>query len=145
MSSIAHQLLEQVVSRLRADPFWGPLPENVRRSHKTIVPREQAPAVHVIDGPERVTRAGGCARREQDFTVRLIVRDDDGFAAADPLKLEVMRRLNPSITGWPPGVTLTPEDITPDAEIADADVLAVEMAFTFRYTTGLWEVDSLVS
>jgi hypothetical protein len=143
MTTVAFDLLEQVVARLRAAPAFGVDPDSIRRNHRTTIPRDSAPAIHVVDGDEALKSRGTCANRAQAFMVVLFLRDDAGFAAADPLKLEVMRRLNPATQQWAAGVLIEPGDIRSITEIADADALRVEMDFTLSYTTGLWTLDGL--
>lgn len=142
MNTIAEDLMRAVLDRLQ-----GPTPivtddSRVRRSHRTVVARDKAPAVHLIDGADLPDQDSKCATaRKLDFTVRLIVRDDDGFTAADPLKLAVMERLDPeseSYTVYPHGARIAPGRITPEQEIADGDSLSVEMEFTFRYSAAGW-------
>lgn len=143
MTTVAFDLLEQVLARLRAAPTFGVALTSIRRDHRTTIPRDSAPAIHVIDGDEALKTRKTCATREQAFMVVLFLRSDAGFADADPLKLEVMRRLNPATQAWAAGVLIEPGDIRSVTEIADADALRVEMDFTFSYTTGLWTLDGL--
>lgn len=147
MSTVANDLLVQVVGRLRAAPAIidgeGNAVLNIRRDHRTVVTRDQSPAIYILDGPEKQLIGKSCITREQTFSVMLFVRSDSGFAAADSLKLEVMRRLDPNTQQWADGVDIVPGNITPDAEIADQDALRVEMEFAFRYTTGVWTLDGL--
>lgn len=147
MGTIANALLEQVVARLSAAPAIvdgeGNTVTRIRRDHLTVVPRDDAPAFHVVDGLEEKKSGGTCARREQAFTVMVFVRSDSGFSAADPLKMEIYRRLNPITQQWADGIELEPGNITPNAELADQDILRLDMEFVFRYTTGIWTLDGL--
>jgi hypothetical protein len=142
MGSIANDLMEQVVERLRADPPLLDDITRIRRDHRTILTRDDCPAIHVIDGTEEPKSTKACIERAQVFTVAVFVRDDAGYAAADPLKLEVMRRLNPQTQAWQAGVDIVPGRIAPNTEIADLDALRLDMEFTFRYATGLWALDA---
>lgn len=146
MNTIAEDLMRAVLDRLQ-----GPTPivtddNRVRRSHRTVVARDKAPAVHLIDGAEVPDQDSKCATsRKLEFTVRLIVRDDDGFTAADPLKIAVMARLDPESEAYavyPHGARIVPGRITPEAEIADGDSLSVEMDFTFKFETTGWSLSA---
>ena len=145
MTTKADDLLDEVTARLQAGSpeVWYPLPTNVRRDHRVNVTLAKAPAIHVVDGDEEIV-----ARRKNNcdvdirlhFTVAVFVRDDQGFAAAAPIKTEVMARLN--VDGVSPvyshNAILEPGDIRKDQEIADNDSLRVEMKFWFLYSRDKW-------
>lgn len=143
MSTIAEDLMIAVLARLT-----GPTPvvagsNRVRRHHRTIVPRDAAPAVHLVDGIDEPRKGSNDCRtdREFAFTVRLFVRDDEGFPAADPVKALVMTRLDPEApeySPYPHKARIVCGRITPDAEIADQDSLAIDMEFTFHYCAARW-------
>jgi len=81
-----------------------------------------------------------CRQREAEFTVSLFVRSDAGESAADPLRIEVMRRLNPETAPYAAGVRVTPVEISADEEIADADAIRIDMHFDFAYPAGDWKL-----
>lgn len=94
--------------------------------------------MHLVDGDSAPDNKGRqCGRRDDGFTVSIFVRNDViGAAAADPFKIEVMRRLNPSTQEYVAGVKVTPGRITIDTEIADVDAIRVNMDFGLSYQTG---------
>lgn len=146
MSSIAETCMENVLARLQAAPrFGGVALASIRRSHRTAISRDKAPAIHVIDDdevPDPVKVGKGCAVPwEKGFTVSLFLRDDEGYPAADPLKLEVMSRLDPETAPWPAGVVLAYGKIAYQTEIADGDAVRVDMRFTFKFQAASWQLD----
>jgi endonuclease YncB( thermonuclease family) len=113
--------------------------DNIRRDHRTVVPREKAPAVHVIDGDETPQKtATSCyCKDELDFTVSIFVRDDEGYQAADPIKLAVMAALDPTVA-YGNAIELRRGRIRSESEIADGDSLRVDMEFQFCFQTAEW-------
>ena len=71
------------------------------------------------------------------FTVAVFVRDDAGYAAADPIKIAVMTALDPA-TAYPGSADLVRGLIRSEQEIADGDALRVDMEFTFKFRTPAW-------
>lgn len=142
MVSIAETLMREVLARLKAAPVIANV-DNIRRDHRTVVPRDKAPAVHLIDGAETPQPGKNDCYVSEDlvFTVSIFVRDDSGYAAADPLKIAVMAALNPA-TAYPATALGTPDlvrgRIVSEDEIADTDALRVDMEFTFKFRTSLW-------
>lgn len=134
--------MEAMLARLQGSPA---ICDNVRRSHRTTVPRDQCPAIHLAEGSDEPTGSAGDCRTDRTATptVSILVRDDDGFAAADALAEAVMQRLdpsNPAETPYPAGVRLEPGRISIDDEIADADILRLVMEFRLRYAAGHWSL-----
>ena len=111
----------------------------VRREHRTNVTRATAPAVYLVDGDESPDRGfGKCeTQTELAFTVRVFVRSDDGFSAADEIAESVMEALDPAVP-YPHGAQLARGRVSRDQEIADLDVVVVEMDFVFRYVLAGW-------
>ncbi len=143
MVSIAETLMREVLARLKTAVVISTL-DNIRRDHRTVIPRAMAPAVHLIDGAETPhSRRNKCfVDDDLIFTVAIFVRDDAGYAAADPIKQAVMAALDPATA-----YTVTPTGRTPDLlrgritsaqEIADTDALRVDMEFTFKFQAPLW-------
>lgn len=142
MASIAETLMREVLARLKAAPVIV-VTDNIRRDHRTTLPREKAPAVHLIDGSETpIPGKNDCFVNDSlVFTVAIFVRNDSGYAAADPLKIAVMAALDPATayTSTPLGTPdLLRGRITSAQEIADADALRVDMEFTFKFQAPLW-------
>ena len=142
MSSIAETLMQAVLARLQGSP---PViaNANIRRQHRTVVTRAEAPAVHLIDGTDTPTPAKNDCRtdRSKAFTVSIFVRDDAGYEAADPIMVEINARLDPGAadyTAYGAGIALRQGRITVEQEIADGDALRVDMEFTFEYRTAGW-------
>lgn len=129
-------IMVEALARLKANPPLVANKDNIRRAKRTPVTREKAPAVHLIDGPDKPKRTNACGGREGEFTISLFARDDAGLSTLDATKVEVMRRMG---VAWPAGVVCYPGDIVPEAESADGDALRIDMSFRFEYgTAGEW-------
>lgn len=142
-STIADDLMDEVVARLRGYSGIGVDVEQIRRDHRTVLARDQCPAIHVIDGTEDPKNGKGC-RCDVSFAFRvaIFVRDDAGYAAAAAIKVPVMAALDPTVgSGYGHNARLNRGRITSDQEIADADSLRVDMEFQFRYETAEWRLD----
>jgi hypothetical protein len=137
MPTLANVLMEEVVTRLAG--FSGLGVGWIKRDHRTVIPRDQCPAIHVIDGAETpASKSNGCYMPTKlEFRVAIFVRDDDGYAAADPIKIAVMAALNPD-TAYTHSAIIARGPIIPEQEIADADSLRVDMHFSLSYQTGEW-------
>jgi hypothetical protein len=146
MPSGFETIMVEALRRMKVAGNAWPALENVRRAHKTAVPKDASNKIevglHVIDGgdaPAKRPSNADCAQRECDLTLAIFVRSDAGPAAADPMKLEAMRRMNPATAPWPSGVSIAPGPIKVDDELADADSIRVEMIFNARYAAaGEW-------
>jgi len=143
MPTIAHDLMQEVVTRLVRTPSVIADASNVRRDHRTHVMREQAPAIHVVDGDDAPTGKfqRGCVERSKSFTVALFVRDDQGFTAADPIVLTILARLNGLALAYSRKARIALGKIRFDNEIADGDALRVEIELTFVYNAPEWSLD----
>lgn len=143
--SVPNDLMNEVLARLRADPPLVPDVTQIRRSHRTAVPRENAPAIHVIQGRlRRLQPESDCpVYWRLDFIVRPMVRSDDDFDTADPLMQAVLERLAPTTpeTAYQHSARLNFGDIDPDQEVADADALGLDMAFSFAFETDDWSLE----
>lgn len=135
--------MQAVLARLK-----GPTPmvANIRRTHRTVVTRANAPAVHLVDGTDTPGGLhGDCyTDRELGFTVRVFERDDDAYTSVDAMKRQVMARLHPESTAYaayPHNGVLKAGRITPDQEIADQDALTVDMEFSFSYKAASWSLE----
>jgi hypothetical protein len=145
VSTIAEVNMSGILARLQAGPPIVPIAASVRRSHRTTVTREMAPAVHVVDGADNPVRAKNDCHtdRNKAFTVSIFVRDDEGYAAADPIMLDVNARLESTQAApYPAGVTIKQGRITFEQEIADGDALRVDMEYELYYCTGGWALDA---
>lgn len=141
MQSIAYDILEAVVARLRALPtlIAGDQQDRVRHTHRTSVPRDAAPAIRVYEALNEPAKAGGCSPRRFDFIVAIIMRDDAAHAPADALLLAVLQRLSPAAIGmpvYPHEARISAVRIRYEDETADADVRVVEIACTAQYDAG---------
>lgn len=142
MASKAEAVMVAVLARLQASPA---ITDNVRRAHRISITRENAPAVHLIDGTDTPTPAKNNCRTQRTcgFTVSIFVRDDEGASAADPYVLAVNDALDPDVgTAYPGGAIMRQGRITVDEEIADGDAVRVDMAFEFDYQTTGWALDA---
>lgn len=121
-----------------------PVVTNVRRSHKTSVPRDNAPAVYLAEAASDDVdgEVGNCdTRRKCSPVVRVFVRDDDGYAAMDTIIAAVVARLSPDaadVDPYPAGVVVELGSIATDEEIADGDALRKDLTLDVRYTAPYW-------
>lgn len=144
MPSGYETILSGVLSRLQTSPNIVNDPAQVRRAHRTVIPRTPGFSVHVIDDYDEPSGEGNanCARRRGAFTVSLFGRGDAGPTLLDPLKLEVARRLSPYTAAYPAGICIDPGRIFVKVEIADADAIRLDMNFTAEYqTAGEWSLE----
>lgn len=135
-TSIAERLRAEVLSRLKVPTAVVPKAASIRRSHLVETDRTTAPAVYVIEGPDEPIAQGkssNCPRRRLSLTVRLILRNDAGTSAADQYVIEIARRLDPFSSGYGEGVTAALGTIAPAQEVADADVVEVNIDLTLDY------------
>lgn len=132
-------LADVVLARMTAAPNIVRDMKEVRRAHRTLIPKcaKDAYAVHVVDGydqPQKDGKGNVCSGwREGGFTISLFARDDLGPTVLDPLKVEVVRRLNPYTEPHPVGITIDPLRITIQTQIADGDASRVDLNFEFCY------------
>lgn len=149
MASKAEDLMLEVLSRLRELPVIPnvPIAANanegpIRRAHRTLVPRETAPAVHLIDGRELPGPSKNDCDRDDEyaFTISIFVRSDAGYSAIDPIKLRVMEALasGTPATAYPHSGRLSQDALSYDQEVADEDALRLDMQFTFKFKVGAW-------
>lgn len=138
MPTRAETLMQEALARLKAEPVIQDT-SNIRRDHRTVITRDNAPAVHLIDGEETpaVTTRDCDVDTELTFTLAIFVRDDAGYEAADPIKTLVMAALNPD-TAYTFSADLVRGRIRSEQEVADGDALRVDMEFTFKYKTPRW-------
>lgn len=146
MPSGYETIMVAVLTRLKAPGTGWPAAADVRRAHRTDVPRStSSPAalqrVHLIDGTDEPRKGTAlCGMRDATFTVSLFIRSADGPQAADPHKVEVMRRLSPNTSAYTTGCVY-PGRITVDPEqIADVDAIRVDLEFTFDYPATEWSL-----
>lgn len=130
MSTIAETLMVAGFARIDSSPA---LCDNVRRTHRVHVTREEAPAIYWIDGKDEPTgKLSECSRtRRKHFTVSVFGRDDDGVTPFDSLVEAVNDRL--MATPFDSGITCHQGAIEPDTEIADTDASRIDMAYWFEY------------
>ncbi len=134
-----------VLARLAGSPS---VTGEVRRTHLTNVPRDATPRTHIVDGHDQPQKASNGCRTQHDaeFTVRLFLRSDDPWDDAADLKEYVMDRLNPDAVGmpaYPVGVCPYLRRVLPRTEVADLDVLQVDMTFAFDYVSGYWSLSAV--
>lgn len=138
-TTIADDFMREILARMKALPVIAET-GNVRRDHRTIIPRDKAPAVHLVDGDDTPQAATNDCYRDHEFafTISVFVRDDEGYGAAEPIKCKVMAAIDPAAE-YQHNVTLEAGRIVTDQQIADGDALRVDMEFVARYrTVGVW-------
>lgn len=147
MASIKEDVMMAVLTRLSA-PTPIVSKTRLRRTHRTTVTRENAPAAHLIDGTDKpIDPKDNCeTEREAAFTVSLFVRNDDGYAEGDALARKVMERLDPMSDDYQPyphNARMNIGPITTETDIADGDALRIDMEFNFRYRVAGWSLDAV--
>src|SRR6185369_4026521 len=75
---------------------------NIRRAHRTAVPREAGDAVHLVDGNDEPVSGKHCGQRTGAFTLSLFKRDDAGLSTMDSMKIAVIARVQ--ATSLPAGI-----------------------------------------
>jgi hypothetical protein len=136
MSSVAYDLVQEVAGRLRA----ANLVKVVRIDHRTRVPLEDCPRIHVVEGDEVPGDMKGCAQSAtKDVVVRIFTRNDSS-AELDALRVSAMTALDPA-TAYPHKATVKPGRIQPIQEIADNDSNRCDMAFRFSYLRGEFSLE----
>jgi hypothetical protein len=143
--TVRETLLRAVLARLTATTPAAMAVNRIRRVHRVAIARDDAPQVHLIDGPDErraeTHNRAACLPRECRFTVSIFVRanDDETFALADPLIEDVLARLDPMTGGGYAYGNATANlkflDVTPEPEPADGDALRVDLKFVMSYDT----------
>lgn len=129
-------VMQFVLAKLQTPPLTiVPVVANIRRKHRTAKTRSDSPGWDLIDGNDGPRTE---SMRAGSFTIAIILRTDDGPEKADVHKIDIMRRLNPELFAHPNGVTIKPGSITSDNEIADSDVVKIDMEFSFTYPACGW-------
>lgn len=143
MTSIAETAWAEMFTRLTATTFPGVALASIRRKRRTNVTRENAPAIHLIEGQAKMNEDKSCDWRwEMDGTIAVFVRDDNGLAAADPFLVEVVARINPEIApAYSNQVRLELLRIGPNTEVADEDATRVDLDFRFKWGAKRWTLD----
>lgn len=142
--SLPLDILLDVLDRMKADPPLVPLAKNVRMDRRTILTRDNAPAVHVIPG-ESIPGTETECRQDWKMTVTLgcFVRDDAAEEAAAPLVAEVLRRLDPrGSPTYPWNARLKIIRVRPESDIADGDALRTDIECQFDFISAPWDLDS---
>lgn len=142
MSTVYDDTLDIVLQRLSGSPA---LADNVRRTHRVAVPREDSDAIYVVEDDDEPGKSSGTCSTDHraGFTVRVLIRADEYVARAKALKEGVLQRLNPEAAGmpaYPTGVVIEQPKVRMDTEGADADVTRIDMAFPMTYRSGYWSL-----
>lgn len=135
-----------VLARLKAAPTIVADLGQVRRAHRTLIPRTAGYSVHVIDDYDEPRKGATgnrfCAWRNGAFTISLFGRGDAGPMLLDPLKIVVNDRLSPDTEAYPIGICIDPGRVLVRVEIADADAIRVDMNYTLDYPVrGAWSLE----
>jgi hypothetical protein len=135
--------LAAVLARLQGSPDLI-ANGNVRRAHPTDVTRDASPAVRVIDGPDKGAEGNCVDEHDAEFTVRIIFRSDEESASASAWNVaqEVLSRLNPNATAYTNSAQVRLPTITPDREVADLDLYALDMVFPMKYRSAPWSLNA---
>lgn len=141
--SVYEAVMQNILARLEGSPS---LCDNVRRSHKVAIRKEDAPAVYLAEADDDSKGGPGdncrTARQFQPI-IRVFVREDNGYAIADALVTEIVARLNPEApdqTPYPAGVTPELNRVAVAEEIADGDALMKEIRLIVNYQSGYWSL-----
>ena len=122
-----------------------PVADQVRRAHKTPIPREldgvdMGVAVRLIDGTDAPVAGSNCGDRECSFTTSIFVRGDDGVALADPYRIAIFARFEAA--AWPDNVSVASGRISVDEDLADEDASRVDIEWSAKYSArGLWDLE----
>jgi hypothetical protein len=143
MASGQEEIIQAALLALQASPALVPQRDSIRRAHRTAIPRDKMPAIHLIDGDDEMGAGGGrkCGKRRAGFTTSIFVRTD-AAGGADRYKILVCERFKAAI--WPhPSVMIEPPGrITIDTEIADLDATRVDIDWYATYETrGEWSLE----
>lgn len=135
--------LAEVLARLQGSPNIISN-SNVRRAHPTDVTLDNSPAVRVIDGADKGSEGNCVDEHDAEFTVRIIFRGDSEATSASAWNVaqEVMARLNPNADAYTNSVQISVPTITPDREVADQDLYALDMVFSLKYRTAQWSLNA---
>lgn len=152
-------LMQEVLARLRAQAATiilpmadggtiSPQPAQIRRSSRIPVTRKNAPAIHLIDGPDRrqQTKPGTCATRTFEWTLSVFVRDENDYGQAGIFVPRVLAIVSPNPpTPYEAIGTLTFNDVVPtsdadDVGASDVNALRVDILFYFLYSTDAWSL-----
>lgn len=144
-ASVGELAMREALSRMQAVPNGWLAADSIRRTHLTIVRREDTPRLHLIEGDATPTenRKGCRFDWEHPLTLALFIRDDAAIPTSDPFKIEILRRMDPYANAWANGVTLKIGRVRPAVAIADADSLQLSIDFTLCYSTKLYTIDEL--
>lgn len=144
MPSVAETFKQELLARLVAGPLTdygpdAPLAKNIRRSHLTVVPREEAPSIYLRFGRARPVADKSCQWRwELDWTVSVYLRSDND-EDADPLVIAAVNRVNPSNgTPYTNAVRVELTEVDAETEIADEDAQRVDIKGVAKFGTAEW-------
>jgi hypothetical protein len=132
-------ILAAVEARLTSPTDFVDGSYGTRRGHLTPIPRDQAPAAHIVGGDDDPLKGNACGGRVGDFTVSIYTRDDEGSRAADPYLLELYARMAEPFAA---GIVVKPAGIRRETEIADGDAARTDCRFEVEYpTAGEWSLE----
>lgn len=124
-------------------------PVRIRRTRKTIVARDAAPAIYVSFPEMEPTTHKSCRWEWRvHYRISIYTADDDGDAAADPYVAAVLAAISPLAAPstdaplYSNGVTLEPPKIRTMEEIADEDVTRVDLEGFARISLGEWSIEA---
>ncbi len=142
--SLPQDLLMDVLERLQATPDLVPLARNVRIDRRTIVTRDNAPAVHIIPGELTPGKETDC---RQDWTmlvtVAAFVRDDETQAAVWPLVGEIVLRIAPlGSPSYPHKARFRIVRIRPEYDVADGDAQRTDVECQFDFSSAPWDLET---
>lgn len=135
---------------LTADYGAAPTVERIRRTRRTIVARDTAPAIYV-SFPQMEPVPGRARSCNWEWTVHfriaIYTADDDGDAAADPYVAAVLAAINPTAAPttdaplYSNGVTLEPPRVRTLEDVADEDVTRVDIEGVARISLPEWSIE----
>lgn len=135
------------LARLQGSPAVIDDATHIRRDHLTPVGRDECPAINLLDGEDVPRRSGSCdAERAFEFVARVIVRNDAGMSVAREIGRGVLERLNPenaAVPSYPNGVSIEFGPVRPMWELADEDIVALDLHFTAKYTAPAFALGEL--
>lgn len=136
-------------ARVLAGDYGAVEPQRIRRTRKTIVARDSAPAIYV-SFPELVPVKHKSCQWEWrvHYRISIYTADDEGDAAADPYVAAVLAAINPVAAPstdtpvYTNGVTIEPPTVRTFEDIADEDATRVDLEGVAMISLGEWSIEA---
>lgn len=146
MTTAVETFRDELFARLQAGTYGTTVdPDNIRRSRKTLVPRERCPSIYV-SFPEFVPKASRSCNWEWrvHYRIMVFVADDRGDVATDEIVNGVLAAINPTAPDstdrptYSNGVTLEAPKIRVVEDAGDADPVTVAIEGVAQLASAAW-------